>query len=92
MIHPQLEEPVLMHINGQSSPDNATWSNISGATSATYSPGALTTNTYFRREVTSGACGTVYTSTLLITVYDDLVADEQLAQLKLSVTTPPLQD
>ena len=42
----------------QSSPDNATWSNISRATSATYSPGALTTNTYFRREVTSGACGT----------------------------------
>ena len=50
----------------QSSPDNATWSNISGATSATYSPGALTTNTYFRREVTSGACGTVYTSVYLL--------------------------
>ena len=57
----------------QSSPDNATWSNISGATSATYSPGALTTSTYYRREVTSWLCESKHTSSILITVHPDLI-------------------
>ena len=51
----------------QSSANNSTWSSIIGATSTTYSPGALTANTYYRRAETS--CGsTVYTSSILITV------------------------
>ena len=73
MILHQVEELVHTY-QWQSSTDDATWSYIAGATSATNSPGALTTNTYFRREATSGACGTVYTSSVLVTVYDDLVA------------------
>ncbi|MBC7391198.1 MAG: T9SS type A sorting domain-containing protein, partial [Opitutaceae bacterium] len=40
----------------QSSLNNISYSNIPGATSATYSPGALTQTTYFRR-VDSDACG-----------------------------------
>lgn len=56
----------------QSSSDNSTWSNISGATSTTYSPGALTASTYYRRAATSGSCGTEYTSSILVTVYSDL--------------------
>ena len=56
----------------QSSTDDATWGDVSGATSATYSPGALTTSTYYRRAATSGSCGTVYSSSILITVYGDL--------------------
>ena len=52
----------------QSSPDNSSWSDIGGATSATYSPAALTANTYYRRGVTSGDCGTSYTASVLITV------------------------
>lgn len=39
----------------QSSPDSIIWTDIPGATSSDYSPPALTTSTYFRREVTSGA-------------------------------------
>ena len=74
MIHPQLEEPVLMHINGKARQITQLGVIYQELLRATYSPGALTTNTYFRREVTSGACGTVYTSSVLITVYDDLVA------------------
>ncbi|RAI97710.1 gliding motility-associated-like protein [Chitinophaga skermanii] len=42
----------------QSSLNNSTWTDISGATSASYDPPALTTTTYFRRTVTSGACTT----------------------------------
>lgn len=58
----------------QSSTDNATWGNIGSATGTTYSPGALTTGTYYRRAETSGACGTVYTPSVLVTVYDDLTS------------------
>ena len=51
----------------QSSANNSLWSSISGATSSTYSPGALTSNTYYRRAETS--CGsTVYTTSILITI------------------------
>lgn len=38
----------------QSSPDNATYSNIEGATSGEYAPLSLTASTYFRLNVTSG--------------------------------------
>jgi len=37
----------------QSSLDNSGWNNITGATSANYSPGPLTQDTYFRRQVTA---------------------------------------
>jgi uncharacterized protein (TIGR02145 family) len=43
------------------------WSNISGANSLTYQPGALTQTTCFRR-VTTDACGTAYSNTITITV------------------------
>jgi len=56
----------------QESSDNATWTNISGATSATYGPGNLTATKYYRVRVTD-ACGTVaYTSSITITVYNQV--------------------
>ena len=51
----------------QSSPDNSTWANVPGATSATYAPGPLTATTYYRRAATN-TCGTVHTTSVLITV------------------------
>ena len=56
----------------QSSTNNSTWSSISGATAATYSPPTLNANSYFRRNVTSGNCGTSNSSSVLITVYAQL--------------------
>jgi hypothetical protein len=56
----------------QRSTNNSTWTSISGATSETYSPTVLTSNTYYRRNVTSGSCGTVSSSSVLITVYAQL--------------------
>ncbi|MDR1257694.1 MAG: hypothetical protein LBK65_00215 [Tannerellaceae bacterium] len=58
----------------QSSANNSAWTNITDATSATYSPGALTASTYYRRNVTSGTCGTVSSGSILITVYPNLTA------------------
>ena len=55
----------------ESSPNNSTWTVILGASSETYQPGALTSNTYFRRTTiaTSGAaCTSSATSSVLITV------------------------
>ena len=44
-----------------------TWTDISGATSATYAPGALTTTTRFRRKATNG-CGSANTGVVTVTV------------------------
>ena len=52
----------------QSSPDNSTWTNVSGATSGTYTPPALTATAYFRVAVTSNG-GTLYSSSAIVQVY-----------------------
>jgi len=39
-----------------SSPDNVNFTNIAGATSATYDPPAINTTTYYQRSVVSGSC------------------------------------
>ena len=51
----------------QSSTSGISWTNISGATSTTYAPGALSGTTYYRRAATN-TCGTVYTASVQITV------------------------
>ena len=59
------------NIQWQSSPDNSTWTNIGGATSATLTSaqmGALTATTYYRAQVTSGTCPPAYSNSVTITV------------------------
>lgn len=56
----------------QSSPDNFTWTNISGATATTYTSGTLTSTTYFRCAVTNSC--TVYTNAVTITVVQPVAA------------------
>ena len=58
----------------QDSPDNVTFNNIAGATAVGYAPAALTATTYYRRNVTSGTCGTVASASVTITVYGNLTA------------------
>lgn len=55
-------------IQWQSSTDNVTFNNISGATSATYAPGALTATTYYRAILTSAGGCTATSTTVTITV------------------------
>lgn len=65
----------------QSSPNSSTWTDISGATSLNYSPGALTTTTYYRRKVTETTSSTVaYTSTATVTVYPALTGSIAASQ------------
>ena len=83
----------------QSSLDNNTWSTIPGANSTTYSPSALQSSTYYRREETSGGCGMVKTNSILITVNanptatligNNTICSGETTHLNISFTgTPP---
>lgn len=58
-----------------SSNGSSGWSNISGATSTTYDPGALTANRWYRRRVRTSTCSDYkYTSSVKVTVYSNLAA------------------
>ncbi len=53
----------------QSSPDNATWSDIAGATSNTYASGAVAAKTYFRRKATNSCGISQVSNTIIVDVY-----------------------
>lgn len=55
----------------QSSPNNSSWSDIPGATGSVYSPGNMTTSTYFRVAVTSNGV-TAYSVSGRVNVYPQL--------------------
>jgi hypothetical protein len=52
----------------QVSGDGLAWSDISGATSAGYTPGALTEDRWFRQWVSDAGCGSTASNTVMITV------------------------
>jgi hypothetical protein len=55
----------------QSSTNNSTWTDIAGATNATYTPGALSATTYFRRNAIVNNCGgnnTLSSNTVTISI------------------------
>ncbi|MBN2613905.1 MAG: DUF4082 domain-containing protein, partial [Bacteroidales bacterium] len=60
-----------------SSPDGSSWSAIAGATAKDYTPPALTSGTWYRRSVMSGALDTVNSNAVLVSVSPQL----SLAQL-----------
>ena len=61
-------------IQWQSSPNNSTFGDISGATSATYTATNLTATTYYRAVVTNGGCSSATTSSVTMTVSPASVA------------------
>jgi len=65
------------------------WSDIPGAINNIYSPAALTLTTCFRRNVTSGSCGTVSSNTLTITVYDNLTSGSVGSDQTICYNTSP---
>ncbi|MHC1705795.1 MAG: T9SS type A sorting domain-containing protein [Tenuifilaceae bacterium] len=56
----------------QKSIDNSTWSNVAGANSETYQPPVITTKTYYKRQITSGSCGTIESNVVTIAVNSQL--------------------
>jgi gliding motility-associated-like protein len=73
----------------QSSPDNSNWTNIAGATGLTFTPGLLTATTYFRRGVTSGACGPVYSPPVVLRVLPALTPGSIAASQTVCAGTAP---
>ncbi len=55
-------------IQWQSSTNGSTYTNISGATSATFTATNLTTTTYYKAVLTSGVCAAATTSAVTVTV------------------------
>ncbi|MEM9858213.1 MAG: RHS repeat-associated core domain-containing protein [Bacteroidota bacterium] len=60
-----------LYYQWQYSTNNSSWTNISGATSSSYSPGNLTATRWYRRRAKRGS-ETKYTSSIKITVRADL--------------------
>lgn len=73
----------------QYSNDNTTFFDLTGETNPGYSPPNLTTSTYYRRQVTSGACGTVNSPSILITVYANLYAGSVGSAQNICYNTSP---
>jgi hypothetical protein len=77
-------QPSTISINGTSgsiqwqvSSDNTSFSNISGATSATLSSaqmGTLTSTRYYRAVVSGGACGNVTSASVIVTVANPTIS------------------
>ena len=65
------------------------YTNIAGATLTTYAPGALTATTYYRRNETSGTCGTVSSNVITVTVNPNLVAGTVAANQTICYNTAP---
>ena len=75
----------------QNSLDNSTWSNVTGATSESFQPPALTVKKYFKRLTTDGSCGTIETNVLTINVNSLLVPGSIVANQTICYNTTPAQ-
>ncbi|MGI4739906.1 MAG: gliding motility-associated C-terminal domain-containing protein [Janthinobacterium lividum] len=73
----------------ESSADNVNWAAIGGATGETFAPGPLAATTYFRRRVTSGPCGPVYSAVVTLTVLPTLTAGGIAADQTVCTGTAP---
>jgi len=68
----------------ESSPDNATWTAIGGATDPGYAPGPVTGAMYYRRRVASGTCGAAVTSAVTVQL-------QPVLTVGVALPTPPIQ-
>ncbi len=75
----------------QSSVDNVTYANISGATFINYQPGAITATTYFKQlQNASGTCGgPLATNVVTITFYPNLLVGSVSASQTICIGTAP---
>jgi len=64
----------------ESSPNNSTWTNISGANTIDYQPPLLSSTTYYRRRVTSGSCIALSSVTIAVTtaVGNNTISGDQI--------------
>ena len=76
----------------QMSTNGTSFSDISGATTSTYQPSALTATTWYRRGVTTNlGCGPKYSNAVKVTVYDQIVAGTITGAQTICYNTTPAQ-
>jgi len=63
------------NIQWQNSNDGTNWNNISGATSNTYTSDALTSNTFFRANLSLGTCPDAQSNEIEIEVFEPTVSE-----------------
>ncbi len=73
----------------ESSEDNTNWTTIPGANNPDFAPGPLTATTFYRRRVTSGTCGQVYSSVVTLTVLPTLNGGSIAADQTICAATTP---
>lgn len=73
----------------QMSTDGTAWTNLSGATNATYAPGALFSTTWFRRAVFSGPCVNNFSNPVKITVQGTITNFEISESQTICANTAP---
>jgi RHS repeat-associated protein len=72
----------------QSSPDNSTWTNISAATSSSYTPGAVTGTRYYRLMTTSGSQN-VAGNAATVVFYPQVTTSITPASITINYSTSP---
>ena len=75
----------------QSSPDGTNWTNVTDSIFASFTPPALTSDTYYRRAAASGTCDTVHSNIVTITVHPQLVPGTISADQTVCYNTAPAQ-
>lgn len=75
----------------QTSTDASTWTNITGAVAATFSPGAPTASLYFQRIISSGACPPITSASIRLTIespisQNTLVSNQTICNGSLAAT------
>ncbi|MFD1468854.1 gliding motility-associated C-terminal domain-containing protein [Hymenobacter caeli] len=73
----------------EASADNVAWTAIGGANGADYAPGPLAATTYFRRQVSSGACTTAPSNVVTLNVVPALAAGTIAADQALCAGSTP---
>lgn len=74
-----------------SSENNVNWLPVALANNDVYTPGLLYQDTYFRRDVTSGTCGTQSSNVVKISVLPDIDPGEIGAEQTICYNTQPTQ-
>jgi RHS repeat-associated protein len=74
----------------QSSPDNSTWTTISGATAQNYTPGSLTASMYYHVITTSNGVS-VTSNSSAVTVYPQVTSSIAPATISINYSTSPGQ-
>ena len=72
-----------------SSPNNSTFTAISGATGQNYQPGTLTATTYFKRLTTCGSSSAYTTNTATVTVYAAIGGGSVSSSQSINYNTTP---